>query len=59
MAILSNGFRLLPEFGNAGQRTQYKIKNIAPGVYYWSVQAVDNSELDLSFETWVEPWYHR
>ncbi|MFZ4707817.1 MAG: FG-GAP-like repeat-containing protein, partial [Bacteroidales bacterium] len=38
-----NGYRQVVEFGNVQQNTSWWIKNLAPGTYYWSVQAIDNS----------------
>lgn len=35
------GYRLLPATGNAGHIQSATIKGLAPGTYYWSVQAVD------------------
>jgi len=37
---LTNGFRLVPAWGNAQLRTN-AILNLPPGNYYWSVQAID------------------
>jgi ELWxxDGT repeat protein len=36
------GTREVPAFGNAWQNTTWTIKDLGPGTYYWSVQAVDN-----------------
>jgi gliding motility-associated-like protein len=41
--ILSASERYLAEIGNTGQGTFHKIKNLAPGAYYWSVSTVDNN----------------
>ncbi len=44
MSASTNGFRKIPSIGNAGQtNTNYYVKGLAPGVYYWSVQAIDHS----------------
>jgi hypothetical protein len=43
MANLSTGQRRLPASGNAGFRQSLTITNLAPGTYYWSVQAIDNT----------------
>ena len=43
MASLGSGLRRLVQRGNAGQRTTAVIKGLAPGTYYWSVQAVDGA----------------
>lgn len=37
------GRRLLHAMGNAGSRTNWQIKGLADGVYFWSVQAVDST----------------
>jgi hypothetical protein len=45
MAPLSNvssGFREVVDTGNAGQNTSWTINGLAPGTYYWSVQAIDH-----------------
>ena len=39
---LSNGKLTLPGMGNAQMGTDFYLKNLAPGTYYWSVQAIDN-----------------
>lgn len=41
MSILETGRRLLPGHGNAGHGTSYRIENLPPGRYYWSVQSLD------------------
>jgi PKD repeat protein len=43
MSDLITGRRWLPAAGNAGVNNFYLIKNLSPGKYYWSVQAVDNT----------------
>lgn len=42
IANVSTGFRRAPKFGNQLFMKKRDIKNLAPGTYYWSVQAVDN-----------------
>lgn len=42
MANISNGNRLLPAPGNMGEQTGKTIHNQENGVYYWSVQTIDN-----------------
>ncbi len=37
------GLRRVVEAGNAGQSRMYRLEGLAPGTYYWSVQAVDNT----------------
>ncbi|MBN1406468.1 MAG: VCBS repeat-containing protein [Calditrichaceae bacterium] len=48
----TSGFRIVPEFGNVGAVTEWKL-NIAglEGGIYWSVQAVDNSFVGSLFAT--------
>lgn len=43
MARLSDGRRLIPEIGNAGQNTFFKFFDPPFGQYYWSVQAIDGA----------------
>jgi hypothetical protein len=43
MSDLATGWRKVAEMGNVGLHTSWTLKNLAPGVYYWSVQAVDNA----------------
>ena len=38
---LATGYRRVPEPGNTGHKTSRDLK-LPPGVYYWSVQTVDN-----------------
>lgn len=42
-ANLSNGFLKVPQMGNAGTNTSWKLKNLPEAIYFWSVQAIDNS----------------
>jgi len=49
---LPNGTRLLPQYGNAGERTSYKLSGLTPGTtYYWSAQAVDSGFAGSPFAT--------
>lgn len=41
MSDLTNGYRRLPALGNAEFGTNFILKNLPTGSYYWSVQAVD------------------
>ncbi|MGH7496896.1 MAG: FG-GAP-like repeat-containing protein [bacterium] len=41
MAGATTGYRRVPEFGNMGHTTQWKIVSLSRGKYYWSVQAID------------------
>lgn len=43
------GKRRLPRFGNMWLDTTWTIKNLEPGVYYWSVQSIDNNFVGSSF----------
>ncbi len=40
---LTNGYRQVVDFGNAGVRTNAFLTNLVGETFYWSVQAVDNS----------------
>lgn len=42
IANVPTGYRRTPKFGNQSFMKKWDIKNLAPGTYYWSVQAVDN-----------------
>ncbi len=39
----SSGRQLLPQKGNAGHNTSWKIQGLAMDTYYWSVQTIDHS----------------
>ncbi|MEM6767276.1 MAG: FG-GAP-like repeat-containing protein, partial [Bacteroidota bacterium] len=41
-AIISSGRRLLLADGNAGHNNATTLKDLAPGTYFWAVQAVDH-----------------
>jgi hypothetical protein len=43
MAIIPEGYRLIPALGNVTQNTSWKINGLGTGTYFWSVQSVDNS----------------
>ena len=43
------GFRLVSKRGNADHNTRWSIGNLKPGLYYGSVQAIDNSFSGSSF----------
>jgi len=49
MANPTTGFRKVPRIGNASVNTFWYLQNFAPGTYYWSVQAIDNSYLGSMF----------
>jgi len=42
-ANVKTGKRLVPQSGNVCQDTSWVINDLAPGTYYWSVQAIDNN----------------
>lgn len=53
-----NGFRRVPQRGNAEHRLFSNVVNLKGGVYYWSVQAVDTAFAGGSFaaeQTFVVP----
>ena len=43
MADASTGYRRVPQMGNANHGLTATVKNLMPGTYYWSVQAVDTA----------------
>jgi len=44
MSLITDGYRLIPKMGNAEfNNDSYYIDNLAPGTYYWSVQAIDQA----------------
>lgn len=43
MALTSDGYRLLPAMGNVGSNTSWTLTNLPDGVYYWRVQAIDQT----------------
>jgi hypothetical protein len=49
MSDLSSGRRQIVSFGNASSDTSWIIKNLSPGTYYWSVQAIDKGYLASPF----------
>jgi hypothetical protein len=44
-----DGHRLLPGFGNVGSNTRWRLQGLAPGIYFWSVQSIDNSFVGSEF----------
>jgi PKD repeat protein len=42
MSLYPSGIRNVAAMGNCQHDTSFILKNIYPGTYYWSVQAVDN-----------------
>ncbi len=49
MANVSTGFRKLSQLGNTNLNNSWFIKDLAPGTYYWSVQAIDNAFAGSAF----------
>ena len=49
LSNVTNGFRRVPQLGNTGHPNSLTIKNLAPGTYYWSVQAIDNAFAGSAF----------
>jgi hypothetical protein len=43
MAELATGLRKIPQPGNTSLDNFWHIDSLLPGLYYWSVQAIDNS----------------
>ncbi|MDE2957691.1 MAG: VCBS repeat-containing protein [Bacteroidota bacterium] len=43
LSNLETGARLVSKRGNAGHNLSWTLSNLAPGTYYWSVQAVDQA----------------
>lgn len=61
MSNLSDGRRKIVSYGNASSDSSWVIKNLAPGKYYWSIQAIDNGYLASDFAaentfTIIEPF---
>jgi len=49
MSDISSGYRRVVQLGNANKNNSWTIKNMPGGVYYWSVQAMDNSFAGSAF----------
>jgi hypothetical protein len=49
LSNVSSGFRRLPKPGRQGTCTSTTLRNLAPGTYYWSVQAIDHECAGSSF----------
>jgi hypothetical protein len=49
MTDATTGFRRIAQLGNTNHRNSWTIKNLAPGTYYWSVQAIDNAFIGSAF----------
>ena len=48
-SVLSDGRRLRPDKGNAGQALVWRLRNLPIDEYYWSVQAIDHSLIGSPF----------
>jgi hypothetical protein len=44
-----SGHRLISAPGNAGHNLGWTLKDLEPGVYFWSVQTVDAAYLGSDF----------
>ena len=51
MSDRTTGLRRIVNLGNTNQNNSWIINNLAPGKYYWSVQAVDNTFSGSQFAT--------
>jgi len=51
MSNINTGYRKVVQLGNVNQNTSWTIKNLPTGVYYWSVQALDNGYTGSEFST--------
>ena len=49
MAMPGDGFRKIPAIGNTRLMNSWRIENLLPGTYYWSVQAIDQGYLGSGF----------
>ena len=43
MSNTNTGYRRIPAMGNVQHDTSWTVKNLLPGQYFWSVQAVDHA----------------
>ncbi|MEG4328645.1 FG-GAP-like repeat-containing protein, partial [Microcoleus sp. herbarium5] len=48
---LEDGTRQIVGLGNVSQNTQWQLKDLSPGTYYWSVQAIDAAWAGSPFAT--------
>ena len=49
MSDRNTGFRRVVDMGNCNHNNNWKIKGLAEGTYYWSVQAIDNNFAGSNF----------
>ena len=48
-STIPEGRRLRPDRGNTGQARMWRLQNLQPGDYYWSVQAIDHGLIGSEF----------
>jgi hypothetical protein len=48
-SIIANGKRKITAMGNAFHNTEWTVKDLPNGTYYWSVQTIDNRFIGSSF----------
>ncbi|MDY6938849.1 MAG: S8 family serine peptidase [Cyanobacteriota bacterium] len=48
---LADGTRQIADIGNVNHNTEWRLDNLEPGTYYWTVQAVDSGLLGSEFAT--------
>lgn len=51
MANMTTGKRKVARMGNVQCNTSWELKNLAPGTYFWTVQAIDNNFTGSPFAT--------
>jgi len=49
LADIATGRRWTPAPGNASESVEWHLRSLQPGVYFWSVQAIDNSYASSPF----------
>ena len=49
MANVSTGYRKIVSYGNTFHNNSWTIKDLTSGIYYWSVQAIDNAFAGSAF----------
>jgi hypothetical protein len=49
LADCVSGRRWVSARGNASESLRWRLRNLAPGTYYWSVQAIDNAGAESPF----------
>ena len=51
MAKVPNGFRRITTMGSQNENVSWTVKNLASGIYYWGVQAIDTTFAGSEFAT--------